>query len=106
MFTLPTFSPCAAMRACWGAYCATSLKREHDALILTVCDRGPGVSADELERIFEPFYRPAGTPETAGGVGLGLSLVRKIVQQHDGQIVCRLREGGGSCFEARLPVAY
>jgi signal transduction histidine kinase len=89
-----------------GSPVQVSLKREHDALILTVCDRGPGVSADELERIFEPFYRPAGTPETAGGVGLGLSLVRKIVQQHDGQIVCRLREGGGSCFEARLPVAY
>jgi signal transduction histidine kinase len=81
-----------------------ALLREPAGLVLTVCDRGPGVPPAERERIFEPFYRPAGAPEPAGGVGLGLALVRKIARQHDGQVICRPREGGGSCFELRLPL--
>ncbi|MFN9029512.1 MAG: ATP-binding protein [Betaproteobacteria bacterium] len=87
-----------------GSPVEVTLERTVDAIVLNVCDRGPGVTAAERERIFEPFYRPAGTLETAGGVGLGLALVRKIVQQHDGQVACRPREGGGSCFEVRLGV--
>jgi signal transduction histidine kinase len=70
---------------------------------LRVCDRGPGVPADERERIFEPFYRPAGARERAGGVGLGLALVRQIARRHGGEARCRAREGGGSCFEVLLP---
>jgi signal transduction histidine kinase len=77
--------------------------RRDNALVVTVCDRGPGVPEAERERIFEPFYRLAGSAESAGGVGLGLALVRKIVQQHDGQALYRPRTGGGSCFELMLP---
>ena len=70
---------------------------------LTVCDRGPGVPEEERERIFEPFYRPAGTCEGIDrGVGLGLSLVRQIARRHDGEAHCLPREGGGTCFEIRL----
>lgn len=68
-----------------------------------VCDRGPGVPEDQRERIFEAFYRLPGHAEHAGGVGLGLSLVRQIAQRHDGQVRCEPREGGGSCFSLRLP---
>jgi signal transduction histidine kinase len=69
---------------------------------LRVCDRGPGVPEAERERIFEPFYRPAGAREREGGVGLGLSLVRQIARKHGGEARCRPREGGGSCFEVTL----
>jgi signal transduction histidine kinase len=68
-----------------------------------VCDRGPGVPQAQRERIFEPFYRLPGHAETAGGVGLGLSLVRQIAERHGGRVRCLPREGGGSCFELCLP---
>ena len=70
---------------------------------ISVCDRGPGVPVEFRERIFEPFFRLPGHAEREGGVGLGLSLVRQIVQAHGGQVVCEAREGGGSCFVVRLP---
>ncbi|MBP6616039.1 MAG: HAMP domain-containing histidine kinase [Aquabacterium sp.] len=78
----------------------------HDAayICLRVNDRGPGVPADQRERIFEPFYRLPGHAEHAGGVGLGLSLVRQIAAKHGGQARCEAREGGGSCFVITLPV--
>jgi len=76
---------------------------DQQRLLLSVCDRGPGVPEAERERIFEPFYRLAGHAERAGGVGLGLSLVRQIARVHGGEVRCRGREGGGSCFEIVLP---
>jgi hypothetical protein len=68
-----------------------------------VCDRGPGVPEDLRERIFEAFYRLPGHAETAGGVGLGLSLVKQIAERHSGRVRCEPREGGGSCFVLSLP---
>ncbi|MEA3276790.1 MAG: HAMP domain-containing sensor histidine kinase [Pseudomonadota bacterium] len=69
-----------------------------------VCDRGPGVPPEERERIFEPFYRPAGTREGhEGGFGLGLALVRQIAERHRGGVSYLPRDGGGSCFRVRLP---
>jgi signal transduction histidine kinase len=71
---------------------------------VAVRDRGPGVPAESRERIFEPFYRLPGHAEQAGGVGLGLSLVRQIAQRHGGRVRCDAREGGGSVFTLTLPV--
>jgi signal transduction histidine kinase len=68
-----------------------------------VCDRGPGVPAELRERIFEAFYRLPGASEREGGVGLGLSLVRSIVQRHGGSVRCEDREGGGAQFVVMLP---
>jgi len=73
--------------------------------LLRVCDRGPGVPAAMRERIFEPFFRLPGHAEQAGGVGLGLSLVKQIAQRHGGSVRCEDREGGGSCFVLALPAA-
>jgi two-component system, OmpR family, sensor kinase len=70
-----------------------------------VCDRGPGVPLDHRERIFEPFYRLPGASERAGGVGLGLALVRSIAGRHNGTVHCEDREGGGACFVLRLPLS-
>jgi signal transduction histidine kinase len=70
-----------------------------------VCDRGPGVPEDEREKIFEPFYRLRNAPESAGGAGLGLALVRQIAQRHGGSVRCLPRAGGGACFHVTLPGA-
>ena len=70
---------------------------------MRVSDRGPGVPPTQRERIFEPFYRLPGHAEKAGGVGLGLSLVRQIANAHRGKVYCEPREGGGSCFVLSLP---
>jgi signal transduction histidine kinase len=69
---------------------------------LTVADRGPGVAPTERERIFEPFYRPPGAPETGASYGLGLALVRQIARAHGGEARCQAREGGGTVFEVVL----
>jgi len=70
---------------------------------LCVADRGPGVPAEEQERIFAPFYRPSGMRERGdGGVGLGLALVRQIARHHGGEVRCVPRDGGGTCFEVTL----
>ena len=73
--------------------------------MLSVCDRGPGVPPAQRERIFEPFYRLPGASERAGGVGLGLALVRSIAQRHGGSVRCTARPDGqpGACFVLRLP---
>lgn len=70
-----------------------------------VCDRGPGVVEAMRERIFEPFFRMPGHAEQAGGVGLGLSLVKQIAERHQGSVRCEGRDGGGSCFVLTLPAA-
>jgi signal transduction histidine kinase len=70
---------------------------------LSVLDRGPGVSEAERERVFEPFHRPPGAPETGSGYGLGLALVRQIARAHGGDVRCLPRDGGGSVFEVDLP---
>jgi signal transduction histidine kinase len=69
---------------------------------LRVADRGPGVPEAERERIFAPFYRLPGRPETGEGVGLGLALVRQIARRHGGEARCLPREGGGTVFEVEL----
>jgi signal transduction histidine kinase len=80
-----------------------ALSQTSSTITITVSDRGPGVPAEQRERIFEPFYRLPGHAEHAGGVGLGLSLVRQIVQRHGGLVLCHAREGGGSHFIIELP---
>jgi signal transduction histidine kinase len=88
-----------------GADITVNLLHQKNATQIQVCDRGPGVSAAQRERIFEPFYRLPGHAEQAGGVGLGLSLVKQIAQRHHGSVSCEAREGGGSCFVLSLPRA-
>jgi signal transduction histidine kinase len=74
-------------------------------VLVRVCDRGPGVPPAYRERIFEAFFRLPGHAEREGGVGLGLALVRQIAVRHGGSVQCLPRDGGGSCFELRLPSA-
>lgn len=94
-----------ARRYSSGEITVTLLRGPHHAEV-RVCDRGPGVPPGQRERIFEPFYRLPGASERAGGVGLGLALVRSIAGRHKGTVHCEDREGGGACFVLRFPLSH
>lgn len=72
--------------------------------VVRVADRGPGVAGNELDAIFEPFYRSAGS-SGGPGFGLGLAISRRAVQLHGGRVTARNREGGGLVIELELPLA-
>jgi signal transduction histidine kinase len=72
--------------------------------VIRVSDHGPGVPADQRERIFEPFYRLPGASERDGGVGLGLALVKSIAERHGGRVHCEDNPGGGASFVVELPI--
>ncbi len=74
-------------------------------VMIRIADRGPGVPADQLERIFEPFVRAAGSVDDDRGSGLGLAIARRVCAAHGGQIAAALRDGGGLCVTIRLPLA-
>lgn len=72
---------------------------------ISVTDQGPGISADEQERIFERFYRvDAARSRQTGGTGLGLSIVKHVVANHGGEITLWSQPGQGSTFTVRLPI--
>ncbi len=76
-----------------------------DGIEVMVRDRGPGIPADELETIFEPFVQSTRTRDGAGGTGLGLAICRRIMGAHGGRIVAELPEDGGALFRIWLPPA-
>lgn len=77
---------------------------EDEATVLVeVADTGPGVLADDLPHIFEELYRGQGVQGEAGS-GLGLALVKAVIERHGGSVTVRSRPGQGSVFTVRLPV--
>jgi signal transduction histidine kinase/DNA-binding response OmpR family regulator len=72
---------------------------------LTVEDSGVGMAADELERIFDRFYRAGNRSGSNPGTGLGLSIVKSLVDLHGGQITVDSEPGHGTIFRVRLPAA-
>lgn len=77
-----------------------------DSLALVVADTGIGIPNDDLERIFERFYRTdASRARTSGGFGLGLAIVRDLVHAMEGSITVESKPGEGSCFRVLLRIA-
>jgi signal transduction histidine kinase len=73
---------------------------------ITVSDEGPGIDPDDRDMIFEPFYRGRGAVASQiRGSGLGLNLVKQIVEAHGGRIELRPGSGKGACFAVCLPVS-
>jgi signal transduction histidine kinase len=73
--------------------------------VLVVQDRGLGIPAADLPRIFERFRRGGNVEGQIGGTGIGLVAVRQVVEQHGGEISVDSQEGSGTTFTVRLPLA-
>ena len=82
----------------------TSLKRLRSSLI-KIKDQGAGMSKVAQKRIFEKFYREhTGDLHNVKGHGLGLAYVKKIVENHDGEVYVESEKGKGSTFIIKLPL--
>jgi two-component system, NtrC family, sensor histidine kinase HydH len=83
-----------------GAPVHTSVRAAAGRLVIEVADHGPGVPEEDRDRIFEPFF----TGKTQG-TGLGLAVVRRVIEQHGGTIAVLNNPGGGALFRAEIPEA-
>lgn len=89
-----------------GGFVQVDLRREGGCVLLAVSDNGIGIPEQDLEHIFERFYRvDKARSRSAGGTGLGLSIVQDFVHKRGGTVAAACREGGGSVFTVRLPLA-
>lgn len=70
---------------------------------LVVRDEGPGVPEADLPRLFEPYFRSSAIPEQAAGLGLGLSVCKRLIEAQDGEMWARRRSPSGMEFGLRLP---
>lgn len=73
--------------------------------VLTVSDQGPGIAPEDLRVLFQPFGRGRSAHSLAEGTGMGLYVVKQIIEAHDGKIGVRSEPGHGATFEIRLPLA-
>jgi signal transduction histidine kinase len=89
-----------------GGEVSVVMSSDGDRGVIAVCDNGSGVSPLEAERIFEPFTQLSGSSrEAEGGLGLGLALVKSLVELHDGTVSVARNDGpNGSCFTVRIPL--
>jgi two-component system, OmpR family, sensor kinase len=87
-----------------GGHISVMLQPGPQWAALSVSDDGPGIPAQDLERIFERFYQ-SDTSRTGEGTGLGLAIARWIAQEHGGRVYARNNPPGGARFTVELPVA-
>jgi two-component system OmpR family sensor kinase len=88
-----------------GTPIAVSVSQRPDEVVIEIADRGPGIPADELERVFERFFRAdPSRARASGGSGLGLSIVASILEAHGGRVEAENRADGGAVFRLVLPV--
>jgi two-component system OmpR family sensor kinase len=73
--------------------------------VIEIADSGPGMNADQLERVFERFYRTdPSRARASGGVGLGLAIVAAVAEAHGGTVSADADPGEGSTFRIELPL--
>lgn len=88
----------------YGRSAEVALDPGPDAVTITIADRGPGIPAAELSKVFEPFYRvEESRSRETGGSGLGLAIALAVVEAHGGAISLANRVGGGLCARVTLP---
>jgi len=79
------------------------LDQEKDAVIISITDRGMGIPEAELANIFEPYFRGSNNRADTPGSGLGLSIVKNIIDVHNGKIYAACTSNGGCTFTVELP---
>jgi signal transduction histidine kinase len=95
----------AASHGSSGGWVRVRAGRKEGKVVFTVEDRGQGISPEEVKRVFEPFYRGRAAKQTPqGGLGLGLTLVRKIVEAHGETIELRSRHTVGTTVSFTVPI--
>lgn len=87
-----------------GGEVSVSLSAENNQAVIRVADEGIGISPEDLDKVFEPFRRTRLTKETIPGVGLGLSISKRIIEGHSGTIEVKSAPGEGSVFTIKLPL--
>jgi two-component system OmpR family sensor kinase len=84
-----------------------SVARDDSSAVIEVSDEGPGMSDEELERVFERFYRAdLSRSRASGGIGLGLSIVAAVAEAHGGRADAHSEPGGGATFRIVLPLPH
>ncbi len=86
-----------------GGRVRVTLAVNSSTAVLTVSDEGIGISRDEMDSLFQPFWRSARARDQVAGTGIGLSVVHRIVTAHGGSIQVDSRPGAGSSFRVALP---
>jgi two-component system sensor histidine kinase KdpD len=86
-----------------GTPIEVEVRAEPQEVVISVLDRGAGISSDEQSRIFEKFHRGE-SDRTKSGIGLGLTICRAIAVAHAGRIWVENRAGGGAVFSLALPL--
>jgi two-component system sensor histidine kinase KdpD len=87
-----------------GTPVTIGLSSSGSQLEFRVTDEGPGISASDSERMFEPFYRPGGSTPDSGSVGLGLAIAKELAGAQNGSVRYEPRSSGGSVFTLTLPL--
>jgi two-component system, NtrC family, sensor histidine kinase KinB len=88
-----------------GGAITVSARTQGDHVVAAVCDRGLGIPGGEHAQVFERFYQVGGDRRRFGGVGLGLYIVRRLLETQGGTAEALPRDGGGTCFEVTLRAA-
>jgi signal transduction histidine kinase len=84
-----------------GIHITLGTSREEEHAIIEVVDTGKGISKNEINHIFDPFYTTK-----REGVGMGLTFVHFVICEHGGEIDFTSKEGEGSRFRIQLPIAF
>lgn len=83
-----------------GGTLRLATQKEGDHVVLSVADTGKGIDPDDLQKIFEPFFT-----KKVQGMGFGLAIVQRIVEDHKGRITCQSEPGQGTTFKITLPLS-
>jgi signal transduction histidine kinase len=88
-----------------NGYVRLELKRDGGNAVISVRDNGIGIAEENLDKIWQRFWQADTSRGTEGGNGLGLAMVKEIAELHGGSVSVESKEGAGSTFEIRLPLA-
>jgi signal transduction histidine kinase len=88
----------------YGGAARAELAREPGRVVIAIDDHGPGIPADEREKVFAPFYRlERSRNRETGGAGLGLAVARTVAREHGGDVTLDNIAGGGLRVRMELP---